>query len=62
LSLRFVLFQCIAGPALVAVITLNSNGMPAIWCLFSLELMLMSLIPWLRAGLTRPGGWSRAVA
>lgn len=59
---RFVLFQFVAGPVLAGLITLDSNEMPAIWCLFSVGLILVSLSPWFRAGVSRSGGWGRAAA
>jgi hypothetical protein len=57
---RFVVFHIVAGPILVSQLTRDPNEMPAIWCFFSVGLMLMSLSPWLRARVSLPGGWGRA--
>jgi hypothetical protein len=59
---RFVAFHFLAGPILVSLLTRDLNEMPAIWCLFSVGLMALSLSPRLRAGVSRPGGWGRAAA
>lgn len=59
---RFTLFHALAGPILASLLTRNPNEMPAIWCLFSIGLILVSLSPWLRAGVSRPGGWGRVAA
>jgi hypothetical protein len=45
---RFALFQLLAGPGLASLLTTNPNEMPAVWCLFSIGLVLCSLHPWLR--------------
>lgn len=42
---RFTLFHAIFGPLLAARLTGNVNEVPAIWCLFSLGLVLMALSP-----------------
>jgi hypothetical protein len=42
---RFTLFHAIFGPLLAARLTGNVNEVPAIWCLFSLGLVLMALNP-----------------
>jgi hypothetical protein len=52
---RFVLFHALAGPVLAAALTTNPNEMPAIWCLFSIGIVLVSLSPWIRARLEAPG-------
>jgi hypothetical protein len=59
---RFALFHAMAGPVAASLLTSNSNEMPAIWCLFSVGIVLFSLSPWLRARVSRPGGWGRAAA
>ncbi len=62
---RFALFHVLAGPILAAQFTGQVNEVPAIWCLFSIGIALISLSPWLwrrfevwprRAG---PGGETR---
>jgi hypothetical protein len=42
---RFTLFHAIFGPLLAARLTGNVNEVPAVWCLFSLGLVLMALNP-----------------
>ena len=44
---RFVIFQALIGPILASLLTDNPNEMPAIWCLFSIGIVLSSLNPWL---------------
>jgi hypothetical protein len=58
---RFVVFHFLTGPILVSLLTRDPNEMPAIWCLFSVGLMVLSLSPRLRARVSRPGGWARAL-
>lgn len=59
---RFTLFHAIFGPLLAARLTGNVNEVPAIWCLFSLGLVLMALFPVFRqpfeqhAATSAPGG------
>ncbi|MCL5775936.1 DUF5765 domain-containing protein [Limibaculum sp. FT325] len=45
---RFVLFHLLAGPLLARLLTDNPNEMPAIWCLFSIGLVLAGLSPAIR--------------
>lgn len=45
---RFVLFHALAGPILSGLLTGNPNETPAIWCLFSLGIVLISLSPAIR--------------
>ena len=47
---RFVLFHALAGPVLATVLSSNPNEMPAIWCLFSVGLLLIGLSPAIRQG------------
>lgn len=44
---RFVVFHTLAGPILASLLTGNPNETPAIWCLFSIGIVLVSLNPWL---------------
>lgn len=44
---RFVIFHALVGPILAILLTDNPNEMPAIWCLFSIGILLVSLSPWL---------------
>ncbi|TCP62192.1 hypothetical protein EV663_10235 [Rhodovulum bhavnagarense] len=52
---RFVLFHAAFGPVLANLLTDNPNEMPAIWCLFSIALLLVGLSPAIR----RPLGGHR---
>jgi hypothetical protein len=45
---RFALFHALAGPVLASMLTSNPNEMPAIWCLFSIGLLTIGLLPVLR--------------
>ena len=44
---RFVIFHAIFGPVLVSLLTDDPNEMPAVWCLFSVAIVVASLSPWL---------------
>ena len=46
---RFVVFHALAGPLLARSLTDNPNEMPAIWCLFSIGILLIGLSPIVRA-------------
>ncbi len=46
---RFALFNALAGPILGSVLTDNPNEMPAVWCLFSIGIALVSLSPAMRS-------------
>jgi hypothetical protein len=59
---RFVLFNLFAGPVLASLLTNNPNEMPAVWCLFSIGIVLMCLSPWICARFARPGSWARPLA
>lgn len=45
---RFVLFNAVFGPVLAYSLTRDMNEMPAIWCLFSIWLIVISLSPFIR--------------
>lgn len=45
---RFVLFHALIGPILAASLTSDPNEMPAIWCLFSIGIIVVSLSPFVR--------------
>lgn len=45
---RFVIFHALAGPILAATLTVNPNEAPAVWCLFSIGILLMALSPLIR--------------
>lgn len=44
---RFAVFHALIGPGLASLLTNDPNEMPAIWCLFSIGIVLLSLNPWL---------------
>jgi uncharacterized membrane protein YjjP (DUF1212 family) len=45
---RFVLFHAVAGPLLALLLTGNQNEAPAIWCLFSIGIILIAISPPIR--------------
>ncbi|SHH74418.1 DUF5765 domain-containing protein [Marivita hallyeonensis] len=45
---RFALFHATAGPFLASILTGNPYEMPAIWCLFSIGLLLIGVSPAIR--------------
>jgi hypothetical protein len=45
---RFVAFHALAGPVLAMLSTSDPNEMPAIWCLFSIGILAVSLSPVIR--------------
>ncbi|EEW25412.1 DUF5765 domain-containing protein [Rhodobacter ferrooxidans] len=49
---RFALFQFLMGPVLAGQLTTAPNEVPAIWCLFSIGLALVSLSPAIRQRMT----------
>lgn len=42
---RFALYHALCGPILAMSLTNDPNEMPAIWCLFSIALALVALVP-----------------
>jgi hypothetical protein len=51
---RFALFHALAGPILAMQLTDNANEIPAIWCLFSIGIVLIGLSPWVRGRFSVP--------
>jgi hypothetical protein len=45
---RFVIFHALAGPVLASFLTSNPSEVPAVWCLFSIGLILIALSPMVR--------------
>jgi hypothetical protein len=45
---RFVLFHGLAGPVLAGQLTNTPNEVPAVWCLFSIGIILIALSPAVR--------------
>jgi hypothetical protein len=56
-SWRFVLFHLLAGPGLANMLTSNPNEAPAIWCLFSIAIIIVCLSPRLLARLEVHRWW-----
>lgn len=44
---RFAVFHALLGPGFAMLLTDDPREMPAIWCLFSVGIVLLSLNPWL---------------
>ena len=42
---RFTLFHALAGPTLAHLLTSDLNEMPAVWCLFSIAIVVAALVP-----------------
>ncbi|MFZ7091896.1 DUF5765 domain-containing protein [Primorskyibacter sp. 2E233] len=51
---RFSLFHLLVGPLLAWSLTDNPNEMPAIWCLFSIGIVLVALSPLIRRTVAPP--------
>ena len=45
---RFVAFHAIAGPILAWTLTSNPDEVPAVWCLFSIGILLIGISPFIR--------------
>lgn len=58
---RFVIVHALSGPILAAALTTNPNEMPAIWCLFSITILLIGLSPAIRRRVTATRWWGRPV-
>ncbi|MEE4188133.1 MAG: DUF5765 domain-containing protein [Roseobacter sp.] len=58
---RFVLIHALAGPVLAHALTDNPNEMPAVWCLLSIAILLISLSPLCRRSATVQTWWGRPV-
>lgn len=51
---RFVLFHALAGPLLAGQLTANPGERPAVWCLFSIAIILIALSPAVRRCFAAP--------
>lgn len=51
---RFSLFHLLVGPLLAWSLTSNPNEMPAIWCLFSIGIVVVALSPLIRRTVAPP--------
>lgn len=58
---RFVVLHLLAGPVLAWQLTSNPNEMPAVWCLFSIAILLVALSPMVRQSMTSKTWWGLAV-
>ena len=45
---RFVVMHLLAGPMLAWALTSNPDEMPAVWCLFSIGILLIGVSPFVR--------------
>lgn len=54
---RFVLLHAVTGPILAWSLTSNPNEMPAVWCLFSIAILCISLSPLIRRSMTSRSWW-----
>ena len=54
---RLSLYHFIAGPTLAGLLTSNPNELPAIWCLFSIALVLIAISPRVRKLFTVERWW-----
>lgn len=53
---RFALFNLCFGPLTAALLTSNPNELPAIWCLFSVGIVVISISPPIRRFVAPTGG------
>tara|TARA_R110002074_G_scaffold124886_1_gene261547 strand:+ start:302 stop:691 length:390 start_codon:yes stop_codon:yes gene_type:complete len=61
LRVRIFAVCAVAGPVLAASLTTNPNVIPAIWCLFSIAILLIGLSPVIRKTVTTTHWWGRSV-
>lgn len=54
---RFVLLHAVAGPVLASLMTSDPNEMPAVWCLFSIAILLIALSPAVRTAVSAETWW-----
>jgi len=54
---RFVAIHLAAGPIFAGLLTSNPNEWPAVWCLFSIGILLMGLSPWIRGHFETRNWW-----
>ena len=54
---RFSVFHALAGPILAWQLTRSPFEAPAIWCLFSIGILMIGLSPWIRARFTAGQDW-----
>ena len=54
---RFVVVNAAVGPILASRLTDNPNEMPAVWCLFSIAIVLISISPVVRRSVSAKTWW-----
>ncbi len=54
---RFVALHAFSGPILAWTLTSNPNEMPAVWCLFSVVILMIALSPWFRQKTSASSWW-----
>lgn len=54
---RFSLMHLLLGPLLAAYLTGRPNEWPAVWCLFSIGILVIGLSPWIRWRFTTSHWW-----
>ena len=60
-SWRFVVLHALFGPILASMLTTDPNEMPAVWCLFSIGIILVGLSPPARRRVAVETWWGRPV-
>lgn len=55
---RLVIFHALAGPILASALTTNPNEVPAVWCLFSIGILLIGLSPLIRQHFETTTWWA----
>lgn len=58
---RFAVFHAIVGPIFASTLTADPNEMPAIWCLFSIGIVLFGLSHLTRRQVSTQSWWGRPV-
>ena len=54
---RFSLMHLLLGPLLAGYLTGRPNEWPAVWCLFSIGILVIGLSPWIRRKFTMSHWW-----
>lgn len=55
---RFVVFHAVAGPMLALALTGDPDEMPAVWCLFSIGILVIALSPAIRRRFEAERWWA----
>ena len=55
---RFVALHAVAGPIAAHLLTDNPNEVPAVWCLFSVGILLLALSPFVRKQFETTDWWA----